>query len=57
MKSPRPEERRLLASIIVEALCLADQLDLDMVGISLNGALERLTGLGIAVEPAGASVH
>ncbi len=57
MKSPRPEERRLLASIIVEALCLADQLDLDMVGISLNGALERLTGLGIAVDPAGGAVH
>jgi len=51
------DEQRMLAAMIAEALEIADSLDLSMVGISLNGALERLTGHGLAPEPVGVSVH
>ena len=39
---PRPDQRRALARLITQSLELADTLGLDMVGISLNGALEQL---------------
>lgn len=41
---PRPDQRRALARLIAQSLDLADTLGLDMVGISLNGALEHLVG-------------
>ncbi|MBJ6122618.1 hypothetical protein [Sphingomonas mollis] len=40
----RPDQRRALARLIAQSLDLADTLGLDMVGISLNGALEQLIG-------------
>lgn len=51
------DERQMLAAIIAEALHIADQLELSTVGISLNGALERLTGQGLAPDAACTSVH
>lgn len=51
------DEQRMLAAIIAEALHIADSLELSTIGISLNTALERLTGHGLAPEVAGASVH
>ncbi|GAA3724100.1 hypothetical protein GCM10022268_35300 [Sphingomonas cynarae] len=46
-----PDRRRALAALIAESLSLADALGLGMVSLSLNGALEDLTGHGI--PPAG----
>ncbi|SFP86101.1 hypothetical protein [Sphingomonas rubra] len=51
------DRRQALAAIIAEALHLADSLDLSLVGISLTGALERLTGHGLAIEPPTSSLH
>jgi hypothetical protein len=45
------DHRRALAALIAESLSLADALGLGMVSLSLNGALEDLTGHG--VPPAG----
>lgn len=41
---PHPDQRRTLARLIAQSLDLADTLGLDMIGISLNGALEQLVG-------------
>ncbi len=51
------DERHMLAAIIAEALHIADELELSTIGISLNTALERLTGGGLAPDAACASVH
>lgn len=51
MQSPSPTDRRALAALIAESLSLADALGLGRVSLSLNGALEDLTGHGVA--PAG----
>jgi hypothetical protein len=45
------DRRRTLAAMIAESLDLADALGLGMVSLSLNGALEDLTGHGM--PPAG----
>lgn len=58
MKNDRyGDEQHMLAAIIAEALHIADTLELSTIGISLNTALERLTGHGLAPEPLGATVH
>ncbi len=49
------DHRRTLAALIAESLTLADALGLGRVSLSLNGALEDLTGHGVAptgYEPA-----
>lgn len=51
------DEQRMLAAIIAEALHIADALELSTIGISLNAALERLTGHGVAPEAFDTSVH
>jgi len=48
MQSPSPTDRRALAALIAESLSLADALGLGRVSLSLNGALEDLTGHGVA---------
>jgi len=45
------DRRHALATLIAESLTLADSLGLGIVSLSLNGALEDLTGHGVA--PAG----
>jgi hypothetical protein len=48
MQTMSSTDRRTLAALIAESLALADALGLGMVSLSLNGALEDLTGHGMA---------
>lgn len=52
-----PDRRRALAAMIAESLSLADALGLGMVSLSLNGALEDLTGHGIPPTGYEAAAH
>jgi hypothetical protein len=51
------DRRRALAAMIAESLSLADALGLGMVSLSLNGALEDLTGHGVPPTGFEAAAH